>query len=345
MNSLLVYENINKIRKQKGEKFLLQYSLGGLLYTPGLNKKIADDICSNKYRGLKSICLCLEDSISDNSVEKAEKNVAEILKKIKNQLEINQNLLKNLPLIFIRIRNSNQLIRLYNMIKENISILTGFVLPKFDLSNSEEYKRIITKINQNQNKHIYIMPILESSSIIDLENRTKALVGIKKCLDSISDFVLNVRIGGNDFCNKFGLRRNVNQTIYDISVIRNIMSDIFNVFGIDYVVSGPVWEYFDNNLDDKWKTGLERELEMDKLNGFIGKTAIHPSQIEIINNSMAVDYFDYEDAKNIINWKDDELGVKKGKYVARMNEVKVHKNWAYKIIALANIYGIKSLDN
>lgn len=90
---------------------------------------------------------------------------------------------------------------------------------------------------------------------------------------------MNIRVGGNDFSNLYGLRRNEHQNIYEIGVIRDILANIINVFADTYVVSGPVWEYFKKGSDTAWEKGLRKEIELDLLNGFIGKTCIHPSQL------------------------------------------------------------------
>lgn len=329
----------------ENEKDILQYSLGALLYRPAINKNIAEDICNIKYKNLKSTCICLEDSISDKCVLEAEENVYITLNKINSFLKNNSDFKNKLPLIFIRIRNPLQMKKIYNMIKNDINVLTGFVLPKFDLSNTEEYKKLILNINSEvKTKKIYVMPIIESESVINIKTRYSVLTDINESLKDIKEFVLNIRIGGNDLCNKFGLRRSVYNTIYDIGVIRNIMSDIYNVFGSDYIVSGPVWEYFDSgiNTDTNWKKGLINEIKLDILNGFIGKTAIHPSQIDVINESLMVEYSDYIDAKKLLNWNDENSAVEKGIIISRMNEVKVHRNWAYKIMMLSKIFGIKN---
>ena len=117
--------------------------------------------------------------------------------------------------------------------------------------------------------------------------------------------------------------------------------DILNVFSIDYVVSGPVWEYFDDGKSVAWLEGLVRELEMDRINGFIGKTAIHPSQLPYIYDSLKVVRADYEDARQILRWDVEKLGVVKSANGSRMNEVKTHRRWAERIMILGDIYGVK----
>jgi citrate lyase beta subunit len=102
-----------------------------------------------------------------------------------------------------------------------------------------------------------------------------------------------------------------------------------------------VWEYFGPECDGKWDVGLAKELELDRLNGFIGKTAIHPSQLPLIHESMKVKKSDYDDAMKILDWNNGSLGVAKSEDGSRMNEVKVHGKWAGKIAVLGEIYGVK----
>ena len=148
-------------------------------------------------------------------------------------------------------------------------------------------------------------------------------------------------MGGNDFCNLYGLRRSVRQTIYDIGVVRDILVDILNVFSVDYIVSGPVWEYFGNDPDGDWAKGLRRELELDRLNGFVGKTVIHPSQIPLVAESLKVSRSDFEDAEHILHWEDNTLGVAKSADGSRMSEVNCLGRWADRVSALGRIYGIR----
>lgn len=316
------------------EKDILAYSIGGLLYTPALNTKIADKIIQKKYACLTSIAFCLEDSIKDEALPMAEIELCNTLSKLKKSNS-------DLPLLFVRVRTPEHMEKIHNMIQEQEDIITGYILPKFDLTNCDEYSDLITKYNEGLKNKLYIMPILESSMVADIGGRVPALYELKEKLLHIKDLVLNIRVGGNDFSNMYGLRRNINQNIYEIGVIRDILVNIINVFGTDFVVSGPVWEYFGSDVDEEWKYGLIRELELDKLNGFIGKTAIHPSQIPVIYESLKVSKSDYEDAIKILGWDLDEYGVGKSSNGSRMNEVKCHLRWADRIYKLGQVYGIQ----
>lgn len=311
---------------------LLPYSLGGLLYTPALNSEIGEKILSKRIPCLRSITLCLEDSVSDDALEMAEKELCRTMDILS---ECN-----DLPLIFIRVRTPQHLNRIRILLGKREQLLCGFVLPKFDLSNAEEYMNCLGKINRNRAKPLYFMPILESGMVASIIHRRENLVQIKSIIDTQKERILNVRVGGNDFCNLFGIRRHEDQTIYEIGVIRDVLSDIINVFGHDYVVSGPVWEYFGSDANEKWADGLKKEIEEDKLNGFIGKTAIHPAQLPVIEQSLRVRRSDYEDAKRILDWRGESLAVHKSTIGTRMNEVKCHTRWAEKTVILGDIYGI-----
>ncbi len=295
----------------------LAYRVGGLLYTPALMDNIAEKIIEHEFKSLTSLALCLEDSISDDSLEKAEKQ-------LKTTLDILGSSNVELPLLFVRVRSVEHLAKVHTLLGEAESILTGYVLPKFDLTNCEAYCQLIKEYNLGRKNRLYIMPILESKTVADIGNRVDILWSIKKHLDSIHEYILNVRVGGNDFSNMYGLRRSETQNIYQIGVIRDILVNIINVFATDYVVSGPVWEYFGADDSKPWAEGLRKEIELDQLNGFIGKTAIHPSQLPIIYESLKVRKCDYDDANNIVNWSADDLAVAKSSDGQRMNEVKCH---------------------
>lgn len=317
----------------------MAYTVGALMYSPAINDKISEMIIEKKVKGRYSLSLCLEDSISDDIVETAEEQVIKTFKELETYKKNNPQW-NSYPKIFIRVRKPEQILTIFRRIKEYSTLFTGFIFPKYSLECADEYNSYMKEINKEIEKTIYMMPILESSEIIELNTRSEYLYKLKKKINGVKDMVLNIRVGGNDFCKEFKVRRNYTQSIYDITPVRNILSDILTVFSREYVVSGPVWEYFASK-NDEWKTGLAKEIQLDKLNGFIGKTVIHPNQITIVNDNLIVDQSDYEDALEITNWKNSVLAVGKSSSGERMNEVKVHLNWAEKIMILAETYGVK----
>lgn len=316
---------------------LLPYKIGGLLYTPAVNEKSADKILNCAYKNMTSVAFCLEDAVMDGALKQAEKALVGTFKRLYDE----RGEQSSLPLLFIRIRTPEHMERVHSLLGKYADILTGYILPKFDLSNGEKYAEMIGKINDRGGRRIFIMPILESAMIADKSRRTEVLLKIRELLVREKKYVLNVRVGGNDFCNLYGLRRSVNQTVYDVGVVRDILTDIVNMFAADFVISGPVWEYFGENADEPWANGLRRELELDRVNGFIGKTAVHPCQLPIIFESLKADRNDYEDALKILGWSSESFGVEKSSGGGRMNEVKCHTKWAKRVKILGDIYGIR----
>ncbi len=313
---------------------ILYYTIGALLYCPANSPTIARSIIEEAFEPPFSLALCLEDTIRDHLVQEAEAQLIASLSAIYTAGE-HQSFF--LPKIFIRVRESAQIPRLLAALGACKSILTGFILPKFSMENADAYIAEIAAANAHTHT-VYMMPILESPSMVHLQNRSHILYALKQKLEAAQQWVLNIRVGGNDFCNVFGFRRHADESIYDIPPIASILSDIITVFGQEYVISGPVWEYYNGTA---WKTGLTQELSKDKAFGFIGKTVIHPNQISVVNHAYKIPQADYADALSILNWSTDHAGLVSGNSdKERMNEFKTHFNWAMKMQFMAQAYGV-----
>lgn len=313
----------------------IYYSVGALLYCPANNEKISRSIINEKFGCKYSLALCLEDTINDDFVEEAEDAMVRSLTKV---YESSKETKFYIPKIFIRVRASEQIEKLMLKLGEAQSIVTGFIIPKFVPENADEYIDKIIAVNETYGRTIYMMPILESPTMIDLRRRCDILYSIKEKLKRIEPLVLNIRVGGNDLCKLFGFRRHCDESIHDIKPVSSIFSDIVTVFGLDYVISGPVWEYFNGY---NWEEGMENEIVGDQLCGFIGKTVIHPNQIEVVNRAYRVNKKDIEDAHSILNWSMNSASLVAGSQAKeRMNEYKTHCIWAEKTKLLAEVYGI-----
>lgn len=349
---------------------ILAYALGATLYMPADKANISEDILSKKNPAIKTIVLCLEDAIGDNAIQRAQQHVIEHICRLYEAVCQGVITYQELPFIFIRIRNTPQLIEIGDLAGDSLRILTGFVFPKFTVKNGVSYFEELTKLNKRIGRKLYGMPILESKDIIFKEMRTKTLQETRDMLDQYYDLVLNVRVGATDLCSHFGIRRSCDMTIYDIAVVRDCIADILNIFSrVDkgYVVSGPVWEYFSNGdrvlkpqlrqspfeeaygikginirkaLLSKYLDGLIREVLMDKANGFVGKTIIHPTHIIPVQALHVVSHEEYMDACSIINNNNGEIGVIKSHYDNKMNEIKPHLSWANKTMIKSKIYGV-----
>lgn len=314
---------------------LLYYSVGALLYCPANNKTVANSIISQKFGTLYSLALCLEDTIRDDCVAEAEKTLIDTihyLHKCSNEKEF------YMPKIFIRVRNPQQIYTLYRKIGAAARLVTGFIIPKFSLENAKNYIQELIRVNEQSENPVYAMPIYESECIVDLRNRYDILYTLKDQLTAIENRILNIRVGGNDLCHIFGFRRHETESIHRVKPVAAIFSDIITVYGMDYVVSGPVWEYYNSTY---WKQGLIHEIADDKLCGFVGKTVIHPNQIDVVNEAYKVTKKDYEDARAILNWDSSThtlVSASAGR--ERMNERKTHTNWARRTLLIAEHFGV-----
>ncbi len=365
----IFYKTPNEINYDDN-KDILTYALGGTLYIPGIRRDIDKIILGRKYPELSSLVICLEDSICDNDLEQAEKNIKIALLNIKDEISNGHD--KSLvPLIFIRVRNPEHLLKVASLIKESSEIVVGFAFPKFDEIIGVEFIKNLDFINERDKSSYYFMPILESKNIIYKEKRMECLSSLAKLFSENRDKIINIRIGSTDFSSYFGLRRNRDFTAYDIHVIRDCISDILNFFTRDeerFTISGSVWEYFEkserilkpqlrqtifrDHLGEEGKLlrqnlikenfdGLIREVMLDKENGIIGKTVIHPSHISLVNAMYVVTHEEYMDAICIIN--SDSNGVIKSDYNNKMNEIKPHEKWAKKILKRAYVYGVYNI--
>lgn len=313
------------------------YEVGALLYCPAnAHNGIVKALKNEKYPAPFSLAFCLEDTIREDAVEKAEQELYQTLSGIKAARKEEKFYL---PLIFIRIRSPLQMRKLSKTFKDFSDILTGFIMPKFFVENCGPYMEAIRDIREQDGQRYWYMPIFESASMIDPIRRYSGLAQVRDRLEEASDQILNIRVGGNDLSHAFGLRRHVDNTIYDIRPVANLLTDIVTVFAVKYVVSGPVWEYYSGT---GWESGLRREMELDSLCGFVGKTVIHPNQIPVVNDCLKVSAADYRDARSILNWPFDSSGLVSASAEAnRMNEYNTHFRWANRIVRLARIYGVK----
>lgn len=341
------------------ERNLLAYALGATLYTPATRKSIVDDLKTKKYKGLISLIIDLEDAVGDNQLAHAENLLVQHVIQLAQQLDTGQIQSSELPFLFIRVRSWKQMRRITERVGQAISLLTGFVFPKFTAEVGYPYFEELERINGPLSTPLFAMPVVETAEVLYKESRVAALLAIKKVLDENKQRVLNIRIGATDFSSLLGMRRSPDYTIYD-TPIRDTISDIVNVFcrtDSEYVVSGPVWEYFQNRKPSprpsltasihmesqrqkRAMDGLIHEAQLDKLFGLIGKTIIHPSHIAVIQALQVVTHEEYMDACDIINAADGESGVMKSRYGNKMNEIKPHITWARKTLIKSKIYGV-----
>ncbi len=356
-------ENFDKYTDRE----LLQYCLGATMYMPG-TKDFLPKIMNCAMPGLTTMVFCFEDACAESDVPAAEENVLRTLDAISTAVENGELDRNNVPLIFCRVRNPEQFKSFSQRLTPHMAkSLTGINFPKFNSENGDIYFSHLKALSNELGEILYGMPIIEDPRVAFKESRMQELMSIRVILNKYYDYVLQIRVGGTDFSSCFGVRRGVDYSIYDIMTVRECLSDILNVFtrNNEFVVSGPVWEYFraskhmmfedlpKHTLDDylmKRKPlvnneidGLMREVILDKANGFVGRTVIHPTHIKFVNGLQAVTREEYEDAKQIL--ASTEGGVHKGQSANKMNEIKPHTNWANKVMMRARAFGVIENEN
>lgn len=355
------------------EKSLRAVALGATLYCPSIRPNLVEDILKLSRQGVMSIVICLEDSIPDDKVEEGEQNIIKVLE------ELNSSQYQNLlPQLFIRIRNPLHLRTVAKQNKKNLSVLTGFVFPKFeDISRTAsdflyELKLInaqqIKQIKQNQHELLF-MPVLESPIMVYRETRDAVLNGIRDVLSNNREYLLAIRLGATDMSSAYGLRRGADLTVYDVHVVASAIGDVVNILGRSedgHVITGAVWEHFENrerlfkpqlrespfggdkklrrNLLTQGFDGLIRELALDKANGLLGKTVIHPSHVKLVHAMSVVSHEDYSDALAITSKENSLGGASASTYRNKMNEVKPHLAWAEKILLRSRAFGVANTD-
>lgn len=352
------------------DKQRLSYSLGAVLYMPATRLDIADLVITNKFKELVTVVICLEDAIGDHEVEQAENKLITHMQQINAAIQDGRLTEETTPLIFVRVRSAKQMTDIAGRLGGTLKNLVGFVFPKFSSDNAEDFLSALRLMNEQANTVLYGMPILESPSVLYKERRLDELLRLKEIVDRYADLILNIRIGATDLCGLYGLRRDSETTVYEISIVNELITDIVNIFSRQhdgFVVSGPVWEHFSSNgrilkpqlretpfndhlgseglllrkeLIRKDFDGLIQETLLDKANGLVGKTIIHPSHLLPVQALYVVTKEEYVDALSIFQQATGEKGVFKSEFMNKMNEIKPHLYWAQKVLIKSDIYGV-----
>ncbi|WP_030379586.1 MULTISPECIES: HpcH/HpaI aldolase/citrate lyase family protein [unclassified Streptomyces] len=345
---------------------LLSAALGATLYSPATRPRLAEDIVKQAARGVVSMVLCLEDSIDDADVTDAEANL------VRQFAALDALPDPGLPLLFIRVRAPEQIPDLVRRLGPAVRLLSGFVLPKFTEERGIPFLEGLSAAETASGRRLFAMPVLESPELLYLETRAATLDGIFRTVDKYRDRVLALRLGVTDFCSAYGLRRAPDMTAYDVQIVASVIADVVNVLGrsdgTGFTVTGPVWEYFreqermfkpllrqspflegravelrqallENRMD-----GLLREISLDRANGLLGKTCIHPSHVAPVHALSVVSHEEYSDAQDILRPERGGGGVLRSAYTNKMNEVKPHRAWAERTVLRAEAFGVAGED-
>ncbi len=299
-----------------------QIELGASLYVPLTHS--VDTIVAiangNKIHELRSVIFDTEDSVREDQLFSALTNLQLALP----QFEVDAKIKR-----FVRVRNPEILSIVLSF--EAVTRLDGFVLPKVTSANLHVYSARLS-----DNDSFFLMPTLETAEAFDIISMTRLRESILED-PKIRERILCLRIGANDLLSCLSSRRNPRSTVYDTAIGHTIgmLSGVFIPYGIG--LSAPVFEVMNN------PALLQKEIEQDLDFGLLSKTAIHPSQIALIEEAYAVSSEDLSEARQILDVNapavfrasgDDGKG-------QRMCEPTTHANWARLIVARAETYGVR----
>lgn len=301
-------------------KNISPFMLGATLYMPATRSDLAEVILHGKIPELRSMVICLEDAVSEDQVGIALNNLNELLSALKST--VNQ---ENRPLVFIRPRHQQMARELVN--KYDLVGIDGFVVPKFTQYNLPSWWEIMSATT------LALMPTLETREVYDVREMTELAVLLEN--HACRDRIVAMRIGGNDLMSVISMRHPKNLTLYDgpMGYVVKMLVSVFAPRG--FSLTAPVCEQIDNiEL-------LQRELNQDIAHGLVGKTAIHPSHLNLIHQGLMVEKDEYEDALRIINSSQAVF-----KSQGAMCEPATHRNWAVSILERSKYCGIaKQFDN
>jgi len=283
--------------------------LGATLFVPATHKDLIKIVSGTKYPNLKSLVIDTEDAISDNDLDNAKK----ITKKIIASFE------KNKLLVFIRPRNFNFLKEL--LLCENINQIDGFILPKFSLTNAQDYLNIL-----KASPH-FIMPSIEEKELFDTNKLTK----LKDLLVEHKEKIILVRFGLEDMLRQLSMRRRCEDSIFDIVVTSTILGNFLAIFkSAGFGVSGGVYPCFND------EAGFIKDVKRDLKEGLFSKTIIHPNQIELTHEVYKVTLDEFSEANSLLSSSKSIINLDD-----KMGEVNTMSPYASLIVQRKNIYGVR----
>lgn len=342
------------------DRDLIATALGATLYMPADRSDLAALVTRRAAEGICSMVLDLEDAVGDAGAEAAALNAVSALEELARRGQ------RSSTMVFVRVRSIDCISRIVDTLTGGASVLTGFVIPKFTAGTGACYLDEIAKAAARLGKHLYCMPVLESEPILYRESRDAELGSLAALFTQYRATVLAVRIGATDMCGMLGIRRDRDHTIYDVRVVADVIADIVNRLGrrdgSGFVVTAPVWEYFADHerlfrpmlrttpfaehdavrfrdtLVNRDLDGLLREISLDRANGLLGKTVIHPSHVAAVHALSVVTHEEFRDATDVV--AADAGGVLRSGYRNKMNEPRPHRIWAEQVLLRARVFGV-----
>jgi citrate lyase beta subunit len=295
------------------------YALGATLYVPMIHANAVDVALGRKLEGLRSVVLCLEDAVADRDVPEGLLRLSNLLSDLRNSERDHGAT----PLVFVRPRNLEMAFAIAGL--SGIESLDGFVCPKVRLGQVKAWATAVSGTT------LRLMPTLETAEILDP-------VAVRDLRDELTadaeGRILALRVGGNDLMACLRLRRSRGRTVYD-GPLRSVLANLVNLMvPAGFHLTAPVHEIIDDTET------LEREVAEDVAWGFVGKTAIHPSQIPSIHAAFTVREQDLDAAQLILAPSAPAVF----RHGDAMCEPATHRAWATSIVERTRYHGLRPID-
>ncbi len=292
-------------------RHLSPVQLGGSLYIPAIHKDLQSICSGQKYPHLRSCIIDTEDALGEEELEDAMENITQMLLRYKPEKLC----------VFIRPRNPLVLKALLRI--KNIDRIDGFSLPKFSTKVMHDYELLLKASPYS----FYVMPVLESLDLFS----TEKLEAIRSFLLSSTLKTLSLRLGGEDMMNLLGLKRNCEESIYTLVAPAKIIADVITLFKpFGFNITATVFNCINT------PALFEQNVRDDLRQGLLGKTIIHPEQIEPVNEAYRVTRSEYEMAVKMLDPQTKAIIVQEG----RMGEKFAHSAWAGTILERYKYYGL-----
>lgn len=240
------------------------------LFVPANSKKKME---KSLYTDVDAVIFDLEDA-----VKVSEKNYARsLLNDFLGELETTKK-------IYVRINEcgSNDWLEDMKIVSE--SKIDGIILPKSEGKNS-----ILNTISYFENKQINIIPIIETAL---------GVLKIREIAES-SAMVERLALGGVDLA--LDLNMQPTEQGFEFLFVRTKLVLYSKVAGIAPPIDSVCVDYSSDSQ-------LKYESSMAKNLGFSGKLLIHPTQIDVVNDTFNITIQELEQAKKIVELYEKNSG-------------------------------------
>ena len=316
-------------------------ALGATMYVPAMHPAIRSVVSGERYPALRSVVLCLEDALHPDDVELGLGRLRTLLGHIVREPGLPlgasvstgggmagrtaggtgraaRDVPRAGPRLFVRPRGLDMARRIAGF--AGVARIEGFVVPKITAADVAPWWHLVS------GTPLRLMPTLESPWVFDPLALGEFVAALG---EQDRGRLVALRVGGNDLLSTMRLRRTRGATLHEGPLAWGFSQIMCQLGSRGYPLTAPVFDV----LDDP--DTLARECRRDAAFGFVGKTAVHPDQIPVIEGAFAVTAEELAFAREALAPDADAVSRRSG----RMLEPAVHGAWARRTVARAAAYG------